>query len=82
MEAYSILLLVELAMPRSIAARAVRSYRTVSPLPDKSGGLFSVALVVGSRPPGVTWHHVLWSSDFPPPWWYVLPHLPKQRLSG
>ncbi len=26
----------------------------------------SVALSVGSRPPGVTWHLVLWSPDFPP----------------
>ena len=31
------------------------------------GGLFSVALSVGSRPPGVTWHPALWSPDFPPP---------------
>ena len=30
------------------------------------GGLFSVALSVGSRPPGVTWHRALWSPDFPP----------------
>ncbi len=30
------------------------------------GGLFSVALSVGSRPPGVTWHPALWSPDFPP----------------
>ena len=28
--------------------------------------LFSVALSVGSRPPGVTWHFALWSPDFPP----------------
>ena len=26
----------------------------------------SVALSVGSRPPGVTWHRALWSPDFPP----------------
>ena len=33
------------------------------------GGLFSVALSVGSRPPGVTWHPALRSPDFPPwPW--------------
>ncbi|GEM_PF-1722497 len=40
------------------------------------GGLFSVALSVGSRPPGVTWHPALWSPDFPP--------RPRgtQRLSG
>ena len=30
------------------------------------GGSLSVALSVGSRPPGVTWHLVLWSPDFPP----------------
>lgn len=28
--------------------------------------LFSVALSVGSRPPGVTWRLALWSPDFPP----------------
>ena len=31
------------------------------------GGLLSVALSVGSRPPGVTWHLVRRSPDFPPP---------------
>jgi hypothetical protein len=31
------------------------------------GGVFSAALSVGSRPPGVTWHPALWSPDFPPP---------------
>jgi len=30
------------------------------------GGMFSVALSVGSRPPGVTWRRTLWSPDFPP----------------
>lgn len=30
------------------------------------GGLLSVALVVGLRRPGVTWHPALWSPDFPP----------------
>jgi hypothetical protein len=30
------------------------------------GGLLSAALVVGSRRPGVTWHPVHWSPDFPP----------------
>ena len=43
-----------------VTRRAVRSYRTLSPLPEDRlrglpGGLFSVALSVGSRPPGVTW---------------------------
>ncbi len=56
---------------------AVRSYRTISPLPAPKhvGGMFSVALSVGSRLPGVTWHPALWSPDFPP--W-----LAPQRLSG
>ena len=41
------------------------------------GGLLSVALSVGSRPPGVTWHLIRRSPDFPPP-------RPKseQRLPG
>ncbi len=30
------------------------------------GGIFSVALAVGSHPPGVTWHPAQWSPDFPP----------------
>ena len=30
------------------------------------GGMLSVALSVGSRPPGVTWHPALRSPDFPP----------------
>jgi len=30
------------------------------------GGILSVALSVGSRPPGITWHPALWSPDFPP----------------
>ena len=29
------------------------------------GGILSVALSGGSRPPGVTWRLVLWSPDFP-----------------
>lgn len=41
-----------------VAKSAVRSYRTISPLPTicTVGGIFSVALSVGSRLPGVTWH--------------------------
>ena len=30
------------------------------------GGVFSVALSVGSRPPGVTWRRAMRSPDFPP----------------
>ena len=33
----------------------------------QAGGLFSAALSVGSRLPGVTWHSALWSPDFPLP---------------
>jgi len=42
-----------------VAGRAVRSYRTLSPLPGPiPGGLLSVALSRGSPPPGVTRHRV------------------------
>ena len=45
----------------SVAEAAGRSYRPVSPLPAggrtrRAGGLFSVALSLGSPPPGVTRH--------------------------
>ncbi len=48
----------------------VGSYPTVSPLPVLAwwptiGGLFSVALSVGSPRLGVTQHRALWSPDFP-----------------
>ena len=49
----------------SVTRNAVRSYRTISPLPQR-GGIFSVALSVGLRRPGVTRHFALWSPDFPP----------------
>ena len=43
-----------------VAANAVRSYRTLSPLPlMKRGGLLSVALSLGSPPAGVTRRHVV-----------------------
>ena len=54
-----------------VATGAVRSYRTLSPLPGAFqlkrtlGGLLSAALSVGSHLPGVTWHPVLRSPDFP-----------------
>jgi len=52
----------------SVTTGAVRSYRTISPLPVPKdvGGIFSVALSIDSRRPGVTWHSALWSPDFPP----------------
>ena len=56
---------------RSVTGLAVRSYRTISPLPDPTcvghRRFLSVALSVASRPPGVTWHPALRSPDFPPP---------------
>jgi len=54
----------------SVASRAVSSYPTVSPLPRRRGGLFSVALSLKAQvrpgralPAAVT----LWSPDFPHP---------------
>ena len=73
---YLVLLQTGFTMPSNVATDAVRSYRTLSPLPATSstlryrryvGGLLSAALSVGSRPPGITWRLVLWSPDFPPP---------------
>ena len=49
-----------------VTNHAVRSYHTISPLPTYVGGIVSVALSVGSRPPVIYWHSVLWSPDFPP----------------
>jgi hypothetical protein len=46
----------------SVTGGAVRSYRTVSPLPvgcfHPAGGLFSVALSLGSPPPAVNRHRI------------------------
>ena len=54
----------------AVTSDAVRSYRTISPLPCAGepawGGIFSVALAVDSHRPGVTWHPAQWSPDFPP----------------
>ncbi len=70
MGTYLVLLRVEFTLPFTVARNAVRSYRTLSPLPtlpeDNAGGLLSAALVVGSRRPDVIWHPALWSPDFPP----------------
>ena len=79
---YLALLQVGFAVPPNVATGAVRSYRTVSPLPasvaERLGGLLSVALSVGSRPPGVTWHLIRRSPDFPP----LLRSRERQRLPG
>lgn len=57
----------------TVAGRAVRSYRTVSPLPVMPsrepapiGGLISVALSLASPPVAVSHHRARTSSDFPP----------------
>ena len=49
----------------TVTGSAVRSYRTLSPLPrnirpktNNAGGLLSVALSLGSPPPGVTRHRI------------------------
>ena len=47
-----------------VTIAAVRSYRTISPLP--LGGIFSVALSRGSLPVAVSHHPALSCSDFPP----------------
>ncbi len=66
--AYLALLRLGVTVPRLLPGRAVGSYPTFSPLPaQKTGGLFSVALTVALRRPGVTWQSTLWSSDFPRP---------------
>ena len=51
-----------------ITRTAVRSYRTISPLPVKTGGIFSVALSVDPMAdrPAVSRHAALWRPDFPP----------------
>ena len=65
MESYLVLLQVGFTIATPVTSRAVRSYRTFSPLPTEVGGILSAALSVGLRPPGVTWHPALWSPDFP-----------------
>lgn len=71
MNPYLALLRVEFTVPRTVTSRAVRSYRTLSPLPDPTcAGHRRFALCCTGRrllhPPGVTWHPALWSPDFPP----------------
>ena len=72
---YLTLLHVGFAVPPTVAGGAVRSYRTLSPLPDgprvsplanAPGGLLSVALSVASPRLAVSEHAARRSSDFPP----------------
>ena len=48
-------------LPHRFTLAGVASAKT-----RRLGGLLSVALSVGSRPPGVTWHFIRRSPDFPP----------------
>ena len=75
MDSYLVLLQVGFTKPSRVTTDAVRSYRTLSPLPTEVGGLLSAALSVGSRLPGITWHPASRSPDFPLP-------LTRQRLSS
>jgi len=61
----SVLLRVGFAKPTSrLAAGELLPHRFSLTCP-RAGGLFSVALSLGSPPLGVTQHPALWSSDFP-----------------
>ena len=62
----------------SVAGDAVRTYRTVSPLParKRAGGLFSAALSLESPPPGVTRHRVSVEPGL------SSPGTPRERPSG
>jgi len=59
---YLVLLPVGFSLQRNVAARMVRSYRTVSPLPAftkaTAGGIVSVALSLGLPPLGVSQHRL------------------------
>ena len=66
---YLVLLQMGFTMPCLLPAMRCALTAPFHPYPttrEWSGGIFSVALSVGLRPPGVTWHRVLWSPDFPP----------------
>src|SRR5690606_10028167 len=69
----------------SVAGRAVRSYRTLSPLPSgarPSGGMLSVALSLGSPPPGVTRHRLSVEPGLSsPPFFRTLARRPSDPLT-
>jgi hypothetical protein len=72
-----------------VAADAVRSYRTISPLPRltlheaaRRGGLFSVALSLGSPPPDVIRHRMSMEPGLSSPATFrPLPERPSGRLT-
>lgn len=69
LDSYLVLLRVGFSLPRLLPD--VRCALTAPFHPYQNltlrgfGGIFSVALSVGFHLPGVTWHSVLWSPDFP-----------------
>ncbi len=65
MGSYLVLLQMGFALPRLLPVARCALTAPFHPYSLQSG-IFSVALSVGSRLPGVTWHFALWSPDFPP----------------
>ena len=65
---YLVLLRVGFTLPRLLPVARCALTAPFHPYlcPKAIGGMFSAALSVGSRPPGITWHPALWSPDFPP----------------
>src|SRR5580765_6473574 len=63
--AYLALLRLGVTVPRLLPGARWALTPPFHPYPSIRGGLFSVALSVASRRPGVTWQSTLWSSDFP-----------------
>jgi hypothetical protein len=68
MPPYLVLLRVGFTLPRCCRQRGalLPHHFTLTSRRGGIGGIFSVALSVDSRPPGVTWHPALRSPDFPP----------------
>jgi len=69
-DSYLVLLRVGFSLPRLLPAARCALTAPFHPYlidlqANQFGGIFSVALSVGSRLPGVTWHSALWSPDFP-----------------
>jgi len=54
-----------LMLPSARCALTAPFHPYQPPYEYDGGGIFSVALSIGSRRPGVTWHSALWSPDFP-----------------
>ena len=66
MFSYLVLLRVGFTKLSRSPGKLVSSYLAFSPLPACAGGIFSVALSLGSPPVAVSDHPALRSSDFPP----------------